>query len=125
MSPLSGYNFTLHRAALTALPQGALWWQAQALLCVSDLHLGKSQRHARRGGAPLPPYEVEETLTRLEELILPKPMHRPRSRGITTPRPGCAGSFARPFCWMNTASSCPPLAPIPGGCAAVTHPWLT
>lgn len=69
MSPLSGYNFTLHRAALTALPQGALWWQAQALLCVSDLHLGKSQRHARRGGAPLPPYEVEETLTRLEELI--------------------------------------------------------
>lgn len=36
------------------------------LLCVSDLHLGKSERMARRGGALLPPYETEETLARLE-----------------------------------------------------------
>jgi DNA ligase-associated metallophosphoesterase len=56
---LSGH--TLH-----ALPSGALYWPAQNLLCVSDLHFGKSARMARRGGALLPPYEVEETLTRLD-----------------------------------------------------------
>ena len=33
---------------------------------MADLHLGKSERMARRGGALLPPYEVIETLTRLE-----------------------------------------------------------
>ncbi|MEP2718141.1 ligase-associated DNA damage response endonuclease PdeM [Pseudophaeobacter sp.] len=69
MNAHGGYGFSLAGATLTALPQGALWWQDQALLCVSDLHLGKSERHLRRGGAPLPPYEVEETLVRLEALL--------------------------------------------------------
>lgn len=36
------------------------------MLIVSDLHLGKSERIARRGGAMLPPYETRDTLTRLE-----------------------------------------------------------
>ncbi len=35
------------------------------MLCVSDLHLGKSDRIARRSGVMLPPYEVQETLDRL------------------------------------------------------------
>lgn len=35
------------------------------MLIVSDLHLGKSERIARRGGALLPPYDTIETLTRL------------------------------------------------------------
>jgi DNA ligase-associated metallophosphoesterase len=61
-----GYDFTLAGADLTALPSGALYWPAQGLLCVSDLHLGKSERRARRGEAPLPPYETRDTLTRLE-----------------------------------------------------------
>lgn len=52
-------------AALTALPSGALWWPAARLLAVADLHLGKSERAARRGGALLPPYESAETLARL------------------------------------------------------------
>lgn len=34
-------------------------------MCVSDLHLGKSERIARRGGALLPPYDTVETLDRL------------------------------------------------------------
>ncbi|MDW4499496.1 ligase-associated DNA damage response endonuclease PdeM [Sulfitobacter sp. D35] len=52
-------------ATLKALGSGALWWPEQRLLCVSDLHLGKSERIARRGGAALPPYETRDTLTRL------------------------------------------------------------
>lgn len=50
---------------LSALPSGALHWPEHRLLCVSDLHLGKSERTARRGGALLPPYEGHETLDRL------------------------------------------------------------
>ena len=49
-----------------ALGSGALHWPDQQLLCVSDLHLGKSERMARRGGAHLPPYEIRDTLSRLE-----------------------------------------------------------
>ena len=62
---MNAHDFTLAGAALTALPTGALWWPEQELLCVSDLHLGKSERIARRGGAQLPPYETRDTLTRL------------------------------------------------------------
>lgn len=50
---------------LTALPSGALWWGEAGVLVVSDLHLGKSERIARLGGALLPPYDTVETLTRL------------------------------------------------------------
>ena len=56
-------------ARLLALPSGALWWADQRLLVVSDLHLGKSERFARRGGAMLPPYETQDTLHRLERDI--------------------------------------------------------
>ena len=61
-----GYDFIFAGAELRMLASGALWWEASRLLCVSDLHLGKSERMARRGGVFLPPYEVRETLTRLE-----------------------------------------------------------
>ena len=54
-------------AALKALASGALFWPDQSLLVVSDLHLGKSARVARFGGAQLPPYETTETLTRLSQ----------------------------------------------------------
>lgn len=50
---------------LTARASGALWWAARRLLCVADLHLAKSERIARRGGALLPPYETRETIARL------------------------------------------------------------
>ena len=66
---MNGYDFTIAGAMLTALPSGALWWTEQNSLTVSDLHLGKSDRLARRGGPMLPPYETRDTLTRLESDI--------------------------------------------------------
>lgn len=62
---MNGYRFSLAGAALEALGSGALWWPARRLLCVSDLHLGKAERIARRGGPALPPYETQDTLDRL------------------------------------------------------------
>ncbi|WP_045387181.1 ligase-associated DNA damage response endonuclease PdeM [Falsirhodobacter sp. alg1] len=61
-----GFAFTLGGAALLALPSGALWWAAQRTLIVADLHFGKAERLARRGGALLPPYESRDTLLRLD-----------------------------------------------------------
>lgn len=63
---MNWHDFTFCGLRLRALPSGALFWPDEALLCVSDLHLGKSDRLARRGGALLPPYETRETLTRLD-----------------------------------------------------------
>jgi len=68
-------DFPFHGQTLTALPSGALYWRAENLLTVSDLHLGKSERIARLGGTLLPPYDTRETLSRLAEDI-----------GKTTPR---------------------------------------
>jgi uncharacterized protein len=62
---MNGYDFTLAGASLRALGTGALWWPGQGLLCVSDLHLGKSVRFAHLGGTALPPYDTRDTLTRL------------------------------------------------------------
>ncbi|MDE0522466.1 MAG: ligase-associated DNA damage response endonuclease PdeM [Boseongicola sp.] len=50
---------------LTLLPSGALHWASRELLAVADLHLGKSERIARRSGTLLPPYDADETLARL------------------------------------------------------------
>ncbi|WP_415921228.1 ligase-associated DNA damage response endonuclease PdeM [Tateyamaria sp. SN6-1] len=62
---MNSCDLTLAGSALKALGSGALFWPAHSLLCVSDLHLGKAERIARRGGAQLPPYETRDTLTRL------------------------------------------------------------
>lgn len=62
---MTGPELTLNGARLAARASGALWWEAERLLCVADLHLGRSERLARRGGALLPPYETAETLDRL------------------------------------------------------------
>ncbi|MBV1866332.1 MAG: ligase-associated DNA damage response endonuclease PdeM [Marinosulfonomonas sp.] len=63
---MNGCEFNFCGEMLAALPTGALWWQSRQILTVSDLHLGKSERIARRGGTLLPPYETQETLSRLE-----------------------------------------------------------
>lgn len=63
---MTAYAFTLIDADLIALPSGGLHWPSQQTLCVSDLHLGKSGRMARRGGSLLPPYEVRATLEKLD-----------------------------------------------------------
>jgi DNA ligase-associated metallophosphoesterase len=52
-------------AELIARADGALWWPAEGLMIVADLHLGRAERIARRGGALLPPGAEAETLERL------------------------------------------------------------
>jgi DNA ligase-associated metallophosphoesterase len=55
-----------HGETLHLLPSGGLHWPVRNLLAVSDLHLGKSERLARRGGTLLPPYETQATLEKLD-----------------------------------------------------------
>ncbi|WP_371154801.1 ligase-associated DNA damage response endonuclease PdeM [Jannaschia sp. 2305UL9-9] len=66
----NAYPFTFGGQTLVARASGALHWPAQDILVVSDLHLGKSSRMARRNGPLLPPYEVTDTLHRLQNDIL-------------------------------------------------------
>jgi DNA ligase-associated metallophosphoesterase len=64
-----GHEFTFGGADLIARPSGALHWPERGLLVISDLHLGKSARLARRGGALIPPYETRATLDKLAQEI--------------------------------------------------------
>jgi hypothetical protein len=59
------HEFHFAGTTLCALGSGALWWPHHATLCVSDLHLGKSDRIARRAAQLVPPYETRDTLERL------------------------------------------------------------
>ena len=45
-----------------------LWWPDKQTLVVADLHIGKGIDFSRRG-ALLPPYDVQDTLSRLKQLI--------------------------------------------------------
>lgn len=63
---MNAYSFIFCDVSCTALPSGGLYLPDHRVLCVSDLHLGKSERIARRSGVMLPPYEVQETLQKLE-----------------------------------------------------------
>jgi DNA ligase-associated metallophosphoesterase len=55
-----------HGQTLHLMSSGGLYWPARRTLAVSDLHLGKSERLARRGGTLLPPYETQATLEKLD-----------------------------------------------------------
>lgn len=66
---MNGHHFSFHGTDLVALASGALFWPEAGLLAVSDLHLAKSERIGRRGGAMLPPYETRDTLDRLDRVI--------------------------------------------------------
>ena len=59
----------LHLAGelLTPLPEGALWWTAERVLVVSDLHFEKGSAYAARGQM-LPPYDTSATLSLVERL---------------------------------------------------------
>jgi len=61
-----GHTFHFHGENLCALPSGALHWPQQGVLVASDLHFGKAERLARRGGSLLPPYETRATLAKLD-----------------------------------------------------------
>ncbi len=55
-------------AQLMLDPAGALFWPAQGLLAVSDLHLEKGSSYARRGML-LPPWDTRATIDRLVLLV--------------------------------------------------------
>jgi DNA ligase-associated metallophosphoesterase len=57
---------TVAGAHLTPDRSGALYWAAERLLIVADLHLEKGSAYAARGQM-LPPYDTQATLTRLED----------------------------------------------------------
>lgn len=57
-------TFTLCDLRLSPRVSGALWWEAERTLIVSDLHLEKGSAYAARG-AMLPPYDSRATLARL------------------------------------------------------------
>src|SRR5204863_7276999 len=66
--------FDVAGVALVADLSGALYWEAQRLLVVSDLHLEKGSSFAARG-VLLPPYDTAATLSRLAAVIA---RHDPR-----------------------------------------------
>ncbi|MGB3555959.1 MAG: ligase-associated DNA damage response endonuclease PdeM [Jannaschia sp.] len=77
----NGHSFDFAGERLVARASGALHWPARDVLVVSDLHLGKSERIARRDGRLLPPYEVTDTLRRLQDDILATGPHHVISLG--------------------------------------------
>ncbi len=95
-------------------PPGRLHWPAEQVLVVSDLHLGKSERMARRGGTLLPPYEVEDTLTRL-------------ALDIALTRPRAVVSLGDGFDDMDAAANLSPphLERLRGMVAACDWIWVT
>jgi DNA ligase-associated metallophosphoesterase len=67
-------TFEIAGIALLADLSGALFWEAQRLLVVSDLHLEKGSSFAARG-VLLPPYDSVATLGRLSAVVA---RHDPR-----------------------------------------------
>ncbi len=64
--PGPGRTIRVAGAALTPDRSGALYWAAERMLIVADLHLEKGSAFAARGQM-LPPYDTHATLTRLED----------------------------------------------------------
>ena len=65
---MKDHEFPLHGTRLVADRSGALWWPAERLLAVADLHLEKASAYAA-GGIMLPPYDSQTTLARLAEVL--------------------------------------------------------
>src|SRR4051794_15955748 len=71
----SAGTVTIAGVTMVADLSGALFWEAERLLVVSDLHLEKGSSFARRG-VLLPPYDTAATLSRLAAVIA---RHDPRT----------------------------------------------
>ncbi|MCS0503117.1 ligase-associated DNA damage response endonuclease PdeM [Ancylobacter mangrovi] len=74
----AGEGIELAGAWLTLDPAGGLYWPAERLLVVADLHLEKGSAFARRG-VPLPPYDSRATLALLARIV-----ERTKPRTIVT-----------------------------------------
>src|SRR6478672_9374502 len=85
---------------------GALVWEEQSLLVVSDLHLEKGSSFAARG-VLLPPYDTVATLSRLAAVIARRMRgcRAPTARRWRRCRRGATGSGFR-------ATTIPPFRPI-------------
>lgn len=94
---MTALPFAFRSETLHALPSGALYWPARGVLCVADLHLGKSDRMARQGGALLPPYETAETLDRLDQDIAATHPGTVICLGDSFDDLAAAGALAEPF----------------------------
>lgn len=58
----------LSKQQLCLIPQKAIWWEAERMLLVADLHLGKVG-HFRKAGIPIPTQIHQEDLEILTQLI--------------------------------------------------------
>ena len=68
MGELQGAEITIAGVGLIADSDGALYWPAQGLLVIADLHLEKGSSFAARG-VLLPPYDTAATLHRIPRLM--------------------------------------------------------
>src|SRR3954464_6527084 len=75
IQPDSAGTVTIAGVTMVADLSGALFWEAERLLVVSDLHLEKGSSYAARG-VLLPPYDTAATLSRLAAVIA---RHDPRT----------------------------------------------
>lgn len=91
---MAGQDVNINGASLVARASGVLWWPEARMLCVSDLHLGKSERMARRGNVFLPPYETAETLARLGAEIAALAPERVICLGDSFDDDACAAALA-------------------------------
>lgn len=66
---MKGLEFDCAGHLLEALPMGALYWPAERLLAVADLHLEKGSSYAVSARKLLPRYDTRQTLRALAELI--------------------------------------------------------
>jgi DNA ligase-associated metallophosphoesterase len=70
MTPaMKGLEFTCASETLLALPMGALYWPAERLLAVADLHLEKGSSYAVNARKLLPRHDTRQTLSALANLI--------------------------------------------------------
>lgn len=61
--------FRLAGADVVADHQGALWWPAERVLVLADLHFEKGSSFAARTSQMLPPYDTHATLRVVEEVV--------------------------------------------------------
>ncbi len=75
--PSASSEILVHVAGVLLRPlrEGALWWEAERVLVVSDLHFEKGSAYAARGQL-LPPYDTGATLDLVEALCAE---YRPRT----------------------------------------------
>lgn len=69
MTDMRHHHLAFHGVGLVARADGAIHWPEQDALIVADMHLGKHDCLARRGGALIPPYGDAVTLVRLARAL--------------------------------------------------------